>query len=314
MRNENAGVYADAELAAAMSDQGSMPPPPRVVGVAAARAANRARTAGRPPGPELAAVENFTVEGVEPIPVRFYRPTDEQLPTIVYFHGGGWTAGDLDSHDRVCRRFAKEGTVAVLAVDYRLAPENRWPAAVEDCVAVTRFALANYGDLGGAAGVSVAGDSAGGNLAALVALECRDALVAQILVYPQTDLTFSHQSHVEKGTGFGLTSDSALFFAEQWVPEKAERSRPEISPVFASDFTGVAPALVVVAEHDPLRDEGVAYARLLITAGVDTTLRIEPGLVHGFLSHDTISPAARAAGERIFQDGARLAKGERISD
>ena len=302
------GLYADEGLAAFMeAAAGSPNPSPRKVGVAAARLASRERAAARESGPEMAAVRDLVIDGQVPVPARLYRPTTAALPTVVYFHGGGWTTGSIDTHDRVCRRFAAVGDVAVLSVEYRLAPEHPWPAAVDDAVAATRFALSHPEEVGGLAVTAVAGDSAGGHLAALVALALGHDLDLQVLVYPNTDLTFSQPSTVEKAEGFGLTTDSALFFAEQWVPDPAMRSDPRISPLFAPGVGATPPAIVVVAEHDPLRDEGAAYAQRLRDEGVDVAFRNEPGLIHGFLSYDHVSSESKRAGDQIFSEaGATL--------
>ncbi len=303
-----AGLYADEGLAAFMEAAAASPAPPaREVGVDATRAASRERSAAREPGPEMAEVRDFVIDGEAPVPVRLYRPTTDARPTVVYFHGGGWTVGSIDTHDRVCRRFAATGDVAVLSVEYRLGPEHPWPAAVDDVVAATRFALAHPEEVGGIAATAVAGDSAGGHLAALVALAVGTDIDLQVLIYPNTDLTFSQPSTVEKGEGFGLLTDTALFFAEQWVPDPAMRSDPRISPLFAAKVAATPPAIVVVAEHDPLHDEGAAYAQRLRDEGVDVAFRDEPGLIHGFLSFDHVSSESKRAGDQIFSEaGAAL--------
>jgi acetyl esterase len=225
---------------------------------------------------------------------------------LVYFHGGGWTLGDLESHDRTCRRLARHADVAVLAVAYRRAPESVWPAALDDALAAYEWAHAHAPTLVGSAAVGVAGDSAGGNLATLLCLRLRDAgepqPVAQLLAYPNTDLTFSSPSVITEGAGWGLQADDALWFAEQWVPDPAQRSHPRVSPLHEPDLSGLASAVVVTAEHDPLHDEGDAYASRLMAAGVATTHRCEVGMVHGFLSLDLVSPAAAAAAGRYFDD------------
>ena len=281
-------------------------PSARQAGVEALRAAQRRRSEARPPGPKMGRVTDLVVPADPPVPVRLYRPTASPSVLLVFFHGGGWTIGDLTSHDALCRTLARDADVAVLAVDHRRAPESPWPAAVDDAVAVTRWAFAQAPDLVGTDVVAVGGDSSGGNLAALVCLRLRDAAArvpaAQVLAYPNTDLTFSLPSVREKATGWGLDADDAVWFAEQWVPDPARRADPRVSPLHEPDLAGLPPAVVVTAEHDPLRDEGEAFAARLAQAGVPVRARREPGLVHGFLGFAASSPAAAAAARRLAVD------------
>jgi acetyl esterase len=283
-------------------------PTARVSGAGQLRAASARRAAARPTGPELPLVVDLTVGAEVPVPVRLYRPTLQPRPLLVYFHGGGWTIGDLASHDRLCRQLARGADVAVLAVDYRRAPEHPWPAAVHDALTVVRWARAAPEQVGTST-VGVAGDSAGGTLAALCCLSLRDAgepqPAVQVLAYPNTDLTLSRPSVQAKASGWGLDADDARWFAEQWVPDPARRADPRVSPLFEPDLTGLAPAVVVTAEHDPLRDEGNAYATALTAAGVPVLHRTEPGLIHGFLGLDLISPAASHAAQRLINDVTR---------
>jgi acetyl esterase len=240
------------------------------------------------------------------LPARLYRPSPDPRPLLVFFHGGGWVLGDLDSHDRTCRRLASLADVALLALDYRRAPENPWPAAVDDAVYSLGWARDRVAELSGGDQVGVIGDSAGGAIAALCCLRLRDLgepqPALQVLAYPNTDLTSSQPSMIEKASGWGLDADDVRWFAEQWVPEAARRADPRVSPLREPDLTGLAPAIVVTAEHDPLRDEGDAYAAALADVGVAVVHRREAGLVHGFLSLDLISPAAAAAAEQLGQD------------
>jgi acetyl esterase len=273
------------------------------------REAQRNRVRARPPGPELAAVENLAVPGG--VAVRLYRPTLQPHPLVVFAHGGMWTIGDLESHDRACRRLAVGAQVAVLAVDFRRAPGHPWPAAVDDVTAAVRWACGNRAELAGAdQPVLIAGDSSGGNLAALACLRLRDeggpTPAAQLLAYPNTDLTLSQPSVIEKGTGWGISADDVAWGAELWVPEPALRADPRVSPLHASNFAHLPPALIITAEHDPLRDEGDLFADRLAVAGVPVQHRREPKLIHGFLTLDTVSPAAAQAGERFFSDIPRL--------
>jgi len=303
-------LLADAELAAYVKASRSTTEQwARELGALAMRTAQRSRVAARPPGPAMADVHDLTV--TRGVPARLYRPSTRPQPLLVFLHGGMWTIGDLESHDRACRRLALGAGVGVLAVDYRRAPEHPWPAAVDDVVQVIRWAAVDRPELPGATGpLVVAGDSAGGNLAALACLRLRGEggplPDAQVLVYPNTDLTLSQPSVSQKGTGWGLSADDVAWGAEQWVPDVAQRASPTVSPLHATDLTGLPPALVITAEHDPLRDEGETYAARLAAAGVPTTHRREPRMIHGFLTMDTVSPAAAAAGDRLFADIARM--------
>ncbi|NES26337.1 alpha/beta hydrolase fold domain-containing protein [Micromonospora terminaliae] len=305
------GSLADAELAAFIAAGRQDPgPPARAVGAAELRRAQRVRVAARPRGPEMARVEELTV-GTTGVPARCYRPADTVRALVVFLHGGMWTIGDLDSHDRACRRLARATGAAVLSVDFRRAPEHPWPAAVDDCVDVVRWVAAGGTSRAGIEGpTAVMGDSSGGNLAALACLRLRDEggplPAAQVLAYPNTDLTLSHPSARTMATGWGLASDDVAWGAEQWVPDPARRADPGVSPVFAPDLAGLPPAVVVTAEHDPLRDEGEAYAARLAAAGVPVRHRREAGMIHGFLTLDTVSPAAAAAGDRLHADVADL--------
>jgi acetyl esterase len=298
---------ADAGLAAyIIAIREAAAPPAREQGVAVVRAGSVRRAAARPAGPELPAIVDLTVAGDPDVPVRLYRSRLDPQPLLVYFHGGGWTIGDLDTHDRICRRLALAAGVAVLAVDYRLGPENPWPAAVDDALTVFRWARSEAPTLVGSPLVGVAGDSAGGNIAALCCLGLRDAgepqPAAQVLIYPNTDLTFAQPSVKEKAIGWGLDSDDAIWFAEQWVSDPELRKNPRVSPLLEPDLSALAPAIVVTAEHDPLRDEGNVYAAALASAGVPVVHRVELGHVHGFLGLETVSDAAAEAATRLAVD------------
>ncbi|MFJ6838718.1 alpha/beta hydrolase [Streptomyces sp. NPDC091209] len=298
---------ADAELTAFIKGVRQDPgPPARAVGAAELRRAQRRRAQARPPGPAMARVEDLTV-GPAAVGARLYRPSAARGPLVVFLHGGMWTIGDLESHDRACRRLALGTDTAVLSVDFRRAPEHPWPAAVDDCVDAIRWAAARTVSSAGTPGATlVMGDSSGGNLAALACLRLRDEggplPAAQILVYPNTDLTLSRPSTRSKATGWGLTTDDVAWGAGQWVPDPSRRADPQVSPLYAADLGGLPPAVVVTAEHDPLRDEGDAYAARLAAADVTVRHRCEPGMIHGFLTLDTLSPAAAAAGNRVIAD------------
>ncbi|WP_323747931.1 alpha/beta hydrolase fold domain-containing protein [Catenulispora rubra] len=306
-----ADALADAELAAFIAavrqDDG---PSARELGAAELRRGQRQRVQAQPRGPEVGTVTDLPV-GPDQVPVRVYRPTGEPRATVVFLHGGMWVIGDLESHDRACRRLVEAVGVTVVAVDYRRAPEHVWPAAVDDAVQVLRWAYDDGGaTTGTAAGpLVVMGDSAGGNLATLACLRLRDEgrplPALQVLLYPNTDLTLSQPSVKTKATGWGLDADAVAWGAELWVPDPGRRADPTVSPLFA-DLHGLPPAVVVTAEHDPLRDEGDAYAARLTAAGVPVRHRCEAGQVHGFLTLDLVSPAAASAGSRVFADLADL--------
>lgn len=305
------GVFADDQLEAFLAQQPFAGAP---LDVEALRAGVADRTRQRTPGPAMAQVADLTVGDAGGIGARLYRPGKQTSPLVVYLHGGGWTIGGLDSHDRLCRRLAARSGLSVLALDYRLAPEHPWPAAVDDTVAALRFVAAGSATLGGRPErVAVCGDSAGGTLAALGCLRLRvndpGALPdLQVLLYANTDLTGASPSMREKATGFGLDASAVRFFASRWVPDQTRWADPGVSPLHAPDLSGLPAALVVTAEHDPLRDEGEAYAGRLRDAGIEVMLRRESGLVHNFLMLDEISPACAAAADRVADDlAARLA-------
>jgi acetyl esterase len=271
------------------------------------RAAARERDASRPPGPQLPMVRNLVVGD---LPARLYRPAPVPRPLVIYLHGGGFVLGSLTSHDAICRRLARTAGVAVLALDYRLAPEHPEPAAIDDALLAFASATAHRPMLGGdpEQGVGLAGDSAGGALAVLAAVRLRDAgtpAASLLLAYPNADMTLSEPSVTREGHGWGLEADDLRWFVEQWIPDPARRADPAVSPLHA-DLTGLPPAVIATAGHDPLHDEGEALARLIAAGGADVRHRPHPGLVHGFLSLGQISPAAGQAAEQLFRDYGEL--------
>jgi acetyl esterase len=230
------------------------------------------------------------------IPVRVYHPGGEDLPVLVYAHGGGFVFCDLDSHDGLCRAFANLLGAIVVSVDYRLAPESPWPAAADDLYAVTRHA--SDGGFGGDPGrLAVGGDSAGGNLAAVTALMARDRggppLAAQLLVYPVLAADFDNASYRLFGSGFYNPKTAMQWYWDQYVPSTADREHPYATPLNA-DLHGLPPAVVVVAGHDPLRDEALAYTSALSAAGVPVRCARFDGAIHGFLSMPTLDIAQQA--------------------
>jgi acetyl esterase len=256
---------------------------------------------------ELAGVEDRTVPGpAGEIPVRVYRPQSQgTLPLLVYFHGGGWVIGDLDTHDRTCRALAVAATCAVIAVDYRLAPENKFPAAAEDCYAAFLWSTANAAQLGAdAARVAVGGDSAGGNLAAVVAQMARDRggplPVFQLLIYPATDARCDTASFRDNGEGYFLTAAGMRWFWDHYLRTGEDAAHPYASPLRAEELHGLPPALVITAEYDPLRDEGEAYAERLRQAGVAARTRRFAGMIHGFVGMGGVLPQ----GDRALDEAA----------
>ena len=244
--------------------------------------------------------EHGVASGGRMVPLRTYRPPADEarpsLPTVVFLHGGGWVIGDLDTHDALCRRIATELPSVVVAVDYALAPEHPFPAPVEDAWAATRWAAAHLSDLGGDLGtLVVAGDSAGAAMAAVVARRARDtggpSIAAQMLLYPVADLSMSTPSYREMGTGKGLTASTMAWFLGHYGGAADD---PDASPMAADDLRGLPPALVTTAAHDPLRDEGDAYAARLRAAGVAVTHRRHLDLIHAYALLETVLPAVEA--------------------
>jgi acetyl esterase len=253
---------------------------------------------------EMHSVEDLTVPGASgPLRARLYRPNQEShLPTVVYLHGGGFVIGDLDTHDNICRELARGANAVVVSVDYRLAPEHRYPAAADDAVAAVKWVIANAGELGGNDVVAVAGDSAGGNLAAVATQQLHAegiALAAQFLIYPAVAQDRSDfPSFKENGEGYLLDLDSITWFDRHYVQDGTNRADAQLAPILARDFAGLPPAVILTAEYDPLRDEGEAYGRLLHAAGVKVeTIRCD-GMLHGFFDMGAISPGAHAWIER----------------
>jgi acetyl esterase len=241
--------------------------------------------------PPLESVVNLVCAGpAGNLRTRLYRPrgAGQAAPALVYFHGGGWVLGNLESHDHLCRYLAAKAGVVVVAVDYRLAPEHKFPAAYEDCLAATRWVAASATELGlDAKRLAVGGDSAGGSLAAAVALAVRDEawpmLRLQLLIYPSTDFTADTPSMRDNGEGYLLTRAAMDQFIDWYLPTRIARTDPRASPQLVPDHSGLPPAFIQTAEFDPLRDEGEIYGDTLQRDGVDAEVRRYPGMVHGFM-------------------------------
>ena len=251
------------------------------------------------------AVEDVDADGV---PARVYRPSpDPDRPVIVYFHGGGWTIGAVDQYDLVTRQIANMTDAIVVSVDYRLAPEHPFPAAVDDCWRALVWTAKNASSFGGdTSRLAVMGDSAGGNLAAVCALLARDAgtpeIAMQVLVYPVVDCDFGTASYRENAEGYFLTAADMHWFFSCYTGDGDVRTDWKVSPLRAPDLRGVAPAVVVTGEFDPLRDEGRAYARALGAAGVPVVEHRYDGMIHGFFGLSAAFDASRDAMQRITTD------------
>jgi acetyl esterase len=281
------------------------------VGVGEARRLYReSRLALAPPPVAVQEARDFSIVGRGfAIGARYYRPLgtkrEEALPAMVYFHGGGWTCGDLDTHDSVCRGIAASGFCAVVAVDYRMGPEHRFPAAVEDALTSLHWVAAHAGSLGvDPARLVVAGESAGGNLAAVAALALRDSalrLAMQVLVYPVTDQAADTDSLRRFAQGYLLTRELLRWYQGNYLRDERDRMDWRASPLRAEDHSRLPPAYIITAGFDPLRDEGNAYAESLARAGVDVTYECFEGQIHGFLPMAGVIAAAHHAHYRIGQ-------------
>ncbi|PBC65687.1 carboxylesterase [Streptomyces sp. Tue6028] len=281
--------------------------------------------------PTVGSVEDRAIpgsQGAPDIPVRIYLPPSRRSapaadrarppaprPTVVFLHGGGWVIGGLDSHDPVARALCRDADAAVVSVDYRLAPEARFPAAVDDVYAALCWAARHVGELGGDPGaLVVAGDSAGGNLAAVAALVARDRggppLALQVLVYPATDVRPRTELPGRGGPGYFLTPAHGRWFAEQYFGADGDRAHPHASPLVA-DLHGLPPAHVVTAGFDLLHDEGRAYAAKLRASGVRVTESVHPGMFHGFFGFPELLEDARTAQRRVAEVIARTVSGRK---
>ena len=269
-----------------------------------------ARFVSNPEPPELKSVQPLEIPAPHgSIPARLYTPlklrqTNGLAPCLVFFHGGGWVIGNLDSHDVACRKLADEGQLIVLAVDYRLAPEHKFPAAVDDAIAATQWIADNARQLGiDASRLSVGGDSAGGNLAAVVAISARDgngpAIAGQLLIYPATEAARTHPSHSEPETSILLTHSVTRWFYDQYLNGAADVDDWRASPARIKSLTGLPPAYVLTAGADPLRDEGDEYAKRLKEAGVPVTYRSFLGQFHGFFTMGKLLQQANVAAREI---------------
>jgi acetyl esterase len=283
-------------------------PPTHTLAPLDARAFYRERRALLQPEPQpVAQVQELRATGPHgPIPLRLYRPmvpvtaAPAALPVLVYYHGGGWLMGDLDTHDTLCRELANAAGCAVVAVDYRMAPEHRFPAAVDDALAATRWVHQQAAALGlDASRLAVGGDSAGGNLAAVVALAARDAgdlpIRFQLLIYPATDMRRGAPSHTTNGDGYLLTKETIDYFHGHYIIDVAHDLDWRASPLLHPDLSRLPPALVLTAGFDPLRDEGMDYAAALTAAGNRAAYVCFERQIHGFITMGKVLDEANTA-------------------
>lgn len=285
-------------------------PPFGTVSAAEMRIAMAARPL--PPGAPVARVEVRTIPGpAGEIPVRIYYPTEQSpLPALVWYHGGGWVLGTLDGVDHTCRELANAAGCIVVSVDYRLAPEHKFPACPDDCESAYYWVLENAASIGAdPRRVAVGGDSAGGNLAAVVSLRAKQSArplpVFQLLVYPVTDSDFTTASYVANAEGYQLTEVGMRWFWDQYVSSAEDLVHPHAAVLRAADVSGLPPALIITAEFDPLRDEGEAYGERLRQAGVPVTVTRYAGMIHGFYGMFTAIDKGRDA---IQESAAALSK------
>ncbi|TAL64442.1 MAG: alpha/beta hydrolase [Burkholderiaceae bacterium] len=281
-------------------------PPVHTLSPAQARASYRdRRSLTQPAPPAVSMLSNLQAQGPHgAIPLRLYRPAGMPeaalLPVLVYFHGGGFVIGDLDTHDVLCRELANGAGCAVVSVDYRLAPEHPFPGAVDDCLAATRWVARNAAQLQlDATRLAVGGDSAGGNLAAVVSLQARDAgdlpIAFQLLIYPATDARCGAPSHQTNGQGYLLTTESMAYYMGHYLPNAQDKLNERASPLLHQDVGRLPPALVLTAGYDPLRDEGLQYAQRLSEAGNRVTYVCFERQIHGFILMGKVLEEANSA-------------------
>jgi acetyl esterase len=296
-------VHPDSQAVLDLIAQSGQPPiwsfPPEVARAAYAKS----RDILQPPTPTVAVQRDLVMPGPGgPMALRLYRGVgttlDERLPVLVYFHGGGWIFGNLETHDVPCARIANAAGCAVISVDYRLAPENKFPAAVEDASAALQWVFENAATLGvDAKRIAVGGDSAGGNLAAVAAIAARDqgpALCFQLLFYPGVDFSQTYASYAEFPSGLPLSTPHLAICAGHYLRDASDRLDPRASPILATNHTGLPPTYIMTAALDPLRSEGEAYATKLRAASVAVAYRCVDGHVHGFITMGQFIAAAES--------------------
>lgn len=302
-------IDASAQRVLDLIRESGRPPYETLTPPEAREMSRNARAVLQPDPPDVAEVRELRASGpAGPIPLRLFRgagtASGAMLPGLVYFHGGGWVICDLDTHDTLCRQIANAAGCAVVSVDYRLGPEHKFPAAVEDAIAATAWIAQHAADLGVDAGrLAVGGDSAGGNLAAVVALDARDRggprIALQVLIYPGTDMSMRHDSHRRYGEGLFLTRPMIEWFRAHYLRTPADYEDWRASPLLAPDLGNLPPAVVITAGFDPLVDEGEEYAQRLVAAGVPVSARRFPGQIHGFITMGRMIPDSHAAVEEV---------------
>lgn len=293
-----------AEFLVELEEAGALPS--HALSVSAARASIVDLFRSAEGDADLDVVRNIAIPGPGgDLPLRTYDPGDgNSLPILVYYHGGGWVRGDLETHDELCRYLAATADCLVVSVDYRRAPEHPFPAALEDCYAATKWAHEHAGHLGGdPERVAIAGDSAGGNLAASVALLARERggppIRYQLLIYPVTDYAFDTASYEENAEGYLLSRSSMRWYWDHYLESDIDGANPFASPLRAPDLSGLPPATVLTCGFDPLRDEGLAYADRLEEADVDVTVRNYPDAIHAFVSFPQLARALEARADLV---------------
>ena len=312
-------LHPHAKALLALIEERGLPPMQSLPPVEARLFYRDRRALTQPEPPPVAEIAELSADGPHgAIPLRLYRPTrrsDDPAPTpvLVYFHGGGWTIGDLDTHDVLCRQLANASGCALVSVDYRMGPEHRFPAAVEDSLAATYWVRRHAAELGvDPARLAVGGDSAGGNLAAVVALLARDAgdlaVAWQLLIYPATDMRCGHPSHAANGKGYLLETPTIDYFRGNYI-EEAHWLDWRASPLLRDDLTNLPPALVLTAGFDPLRDEGLAYANALAAAGSQATYICFERQIHGFITMGKVLDEANTAVAMCAAELARVLRG-----
>jgi len=247
----------------------------------------------------LAAIENRFIPGpTSDLPIRIYRPATNSQRTIVYFHGGGWVLNFLDIYDASLSRLANQSNATIVSVNYQKAPEHPYPAPFDDCYSTLEWAISHKNELALPSEIGVAGDSAGANLAAAVALKARDhqiELSFQFLIYPCLDRNFSTDSYRANATGYGLSTQAMQWFWEQYLPGNAHNDDPYAAPQRAQSFAGLAPAIIITAQYDPLLSDGENYLAALQNAGVSVSYRKFDGMIHGFFTNLAVTPTASTA-------------------
>ncbi|OYU34766.1 MAG: hypothetical protein CFE35_12805 [Novosphingobium sp. PASSN1] len=294
-----------------------MPPDFAAIGPLAAKAAAAESGKAMGEGPAMAREQDLMVDGADgPLKARLYVPDAQSTGLLVYYHGGGWVLGNLDGYNAVLRRFAKASGCAVLSIEYRLAPEFPFPVPVDDCYAALSWAAAHRQDLGLAADapIAVGGDSAGGNLAAVVSLLARDRggprIALQLLIYPVTDCDLDSSSYQEFKDQIPLSAGAMRWFWDQYVPNHEMRTDPRVSPMRAADLGGLPPVLLAIAGYDPLYSEGVAYGARLKSSGVVVRDLTWEGLTHGFFQFAEILPPSAEACDTLAAEFRTMLSGE----